>query len=221
MIKTGFFLKWSRTKGMTFSLMALCSIFATSPVNADQISATDSTVRDFNYQISRDFTLDVHDNLGSSTIYGRFAISEDVEDLSASLKMKVTRTDSKGKDLWTVRDFVNDCEAPATPELLLTTPVHSTDLDGNGLDEIWMMYRLTCRTEAFPRDIKIIMYEGKTKYAVRGKTDVHLVPGMCESSGDCGHFKLDSNMRNAKPAIKKYAMKLWTDHVVEFKKDFQ
>lgn len=191
-------------------------MLATPSIGTEQIS--DSDVRDdYTYRISRDFTLDVHDNLGSSTIYGRFAINEDVEDLSASLKMKITRTDSKGKDLWIVRDFVNDCDAPAMPELVLTTPVHSTDLDGNGLNEIWMMYRLSCRTEAFPSDLKIIMYEGKTKYAIRGKTDVHLVPGMCEVSGDCGYFKLDSNMRNANSAIKKYAMKLWTDNVVEFK----
>lgn len=175
-----------------------------------------SNRQEYDYQISNDFQLDIQDDLGHGEIYGRFAVSEDVDDSIVSFKMKISRFNNQNKPVWTVRDFVNDCDAPGIPELKLLTPVHTTDLDGNGLKEVWMMYKLSCRTEAFPTDLKIIMYEGKTKHAMRGKTDTRVIAGICESTGECGKYKMDDNLRKAKPVIKNYAKKLWVEHMGEY-----
>ncbi len=175
-------------------------------------SASDNSNNTNSYitpRISKDFYLEVDDMYGKDEIVGEFSIKKDNNISSTNLSMIINRQDNLGNNLWTVRDFVNDCVSPAIPNLEMVTPVHTTDLDNNGIDEVWMMYKLSCRTEFIPAVLKIIMYEGKTKYAVRGRT---YVDG-CHDQ--CGNFKMDNNMENANKVIKDYAVKLWKSNMKE------
>ncbi len=48
-----------------------------------------------------------------------------------------------------------------------------TDLDDNGIAESTFLYKLRCRSDVSPVQLKLIMHQGKEKYALRGET---LVP---------------------------------------------
>jgi hypothetical protein len=86
-----------------------------------------------------------------------------------------------------------------------------TDLDKNGLAEIWVMYKNSCHGDVSPVPIKIIMYEGTRKYALRGESRVKV--SATEYVG--GNFTLDDNLKNGQPAFRQYAENLWTQNKME------
>lgn len=69
--------------------------------------------------------------------------------------------------LWQLHDLVTDCNLDMIASFVPGS-FAVTDLDKNGQAEVWMTYRLACRGDVSPSELKIIMYEGKTKYAMRG-----------------------------------------------------
>ena len=74
---------------------------------------------------------------------------------------------------WRMHDFVHDCEASASCEFAGVSP-QVTDLDGNGVSEVWLVYYIGCRGDVSPIGMKILMYENGKKYAMRGETFVLL-----------------------------------------------
>ena len=71
--------------------------------------------------------------------------------------------------VWRVTDYVRECFTDITAEFAHEA-FQVTDLDNNGTAEIWMPYYLGCSGDIGPIGMKIIMYEGGKKYAVRGET---------------------------------------------------
>jgi hypothetical protein len=55
--------------------------------------------------------------------------------------------------------------------------------------------------------MKIIMYEGKQKFALRGNSIVN--PGTEKIGGD---YKLDKSLSKAPKEIKEFALKMWKDN---------
>ena len=87
--------------------------------------------------------------------------------------------------LWHVYDFYLDCAVDINARFLKNA-FHVTDLDKNGIAEVWLMYYVGCTgTDVY--DLKIIMYEGKTMYAMRGHNKSRLNP----SAG--GDYKYNYN----------------------------
>lgn len=43
-----------------------------------------------------------------------------------------------------------------------------TDLDTDGVSETTLVYKISCRTDVSPAEMKLIMHEGQKKYALRG-----------------------------------------------------
>ena len=43
--------------------------------------------------------------------------------------------------------------------------VKITDLDGDGLAEVWLAYEMWCKGDVSPSKLKVIMYEGSRKHA--------------------------------------------------------
>lgn len=108
--------------------------------------------------------------------------------------------------VWRMHDFVHDCEASATCEFAKDSPV-LTDLDGNGISEVWLIYYIGCRGDVSPLGMKILMYEGGKKYALRGETFVH-VDGMDLG----GTYQADEAFTSASPVFRQYADQLWQKH---------
>jgi len=80
------------------------------------------------------------------------------------------------KQVWQVRDFVRDCEVDITVSFVLDA-FRITDLNGDGNAEIWMIYMLNCAGDITPHTLKIIMFEGEKKYAMRGKAQNDFMGG--------------------------------------------
>ena len=90
-----------------------------------------------------------------------------------------------------------------------------TDLDGNGIKEIWTGYSYQCSSEVASANFKIIMYEGKKKYAMRGLTRAHtqvLTPsGEYNYHGPIagGKGTMDAAFKSGPGVFRAYAQKLW------------
>ncbi len=109
--------------------------------------------------------------------------------------------------LWKVQDFERDCPFDLYAGLLPGS-LALTDLDRDGTAETSFLYKLTCRSDVSPSVLKLIMHEGDKKLALRGNT---VVPP--ESNDD--NMKPDPAFASAPPEFEVYAVKRWTEFVVE------
>jgi hypothetical protein len=89
--------------------------------------------------------------------------------------------------------------------------VRLTDLNKNGIPEIWMVYKTYCKGDVSPSTMKLIMYEGKQKYAMRGSSKVRV--SVKDFAG--GEYKFDKAFEASTSAIKKFAQQLWKKFVVD------
>lgn len=108
--------------------------------------------------------------------------------------------------VWRMHDYVHDCETSATAEFSPDSPL-VTDVDGNGLAEVWLVYYISCHGDVSPDGMKILMYEGGKKHALRGETFVHV-----DGQDMGGTYTADPAMRAAPQAIRRYADQLWQEH---------
>jgi hypothetical protein len=98
---------------------------------------------------------------------GNFAL-DGREGRSARLYATLFSVDQNGfQQLWQIKDLVSDCPFDLTVEFT-AQPIHVADADADGQAEIWVSYLLACRSDVAPADLKLIGYEGKQKYALRG-----------------------------------------------------
>jgi hypothetical protein len=111
---------------------------------------------------------------------------------------------------WKVYDFNNEC--PVDLDLYFIDKSFAiTDLDKNGIAEVWLMYKNSCHGDVSPVPTKLVMYEGVKKYALRGTSKVKV--SATEYEG--GEFTFDHNFKNAVLVFRQYAEKLWTQNRIE------
>ena len=113
--------------------------------------------------------------------------------------------------LWKVTDFVRECELDITVQYL-DNSLEITDLDKNGIAEVWIVYRIACRSDVSPATQKLIMREGETKYAIRGTTKI----AMKGEEPYGGEMKMDDVFKSGKKEFKDYATKIWKKYEKEF-----
>ena len=114
------------------------------------------------------------------------------------------------KLMWRIYDYNKGCGLDLD-FYFIDKALSVTDLDKNGIAEIWVMYKNACHGDVSPVPIKIIMYEGNKKYALRGESKVKI--SATEFMG--GNFTLDDNFKNGNIVFRQYAEKLWTQNKVE------
>lgn len=110
--------------------------------------------------------------------------------------------------LWQANDFVRECEL----DQMLAYRAKSlavTDLDNDGEAEVSFAYELTCAGDAGPRTLKLLMYEGSTKYALRGETVADVGGG--QKAG--GTYELDPALKDAPAAFITHLKARWADLV--------
>jgi hypothetical protein len=158
------------------------------------------------------FSITINDKLGRGEIYGEIITTVDhtKEEYEISKKLKIARRDSTGKEIWKVQDFVNEC--PLDTTLQLVRPINLTDFDENGLKEVWLVYKMACRGDVSPAKMKIIMYEGKNKYAMRGSMKLPIEAAEAMSPDDGAHTA-DENLK--KSEFFDHAEYIWKHHEVE------
>lgn len=113
------------------------------------------------------------------------------------------------KRLWKVYDY-NDCFGVDSYTGFIPKGTTITDIDNNGIAEVSMPYVLVCRGGLDPTTMKIIMYEGNNKYAIRGETAIKLGEG--ESYG--GDYSLSDNL-NKEITFKNFLINRWNSHKYE------
>lgn len=73
--------------------------------------------------------------------------------------------------LWQSNDFVRECEVDVVLDYAPGS-LQVTDVDGDGIAETSFVYQLGCMGGLDPAELKLILHEGATKYAIRGSTDL-------------------------------------------------
>lgn len=112
--------------------------------------------------------------------------------------------DKNNSQVWKMYDFVADCPVDIEAEFYPQFPI-ITDLDKNGIAEVWIMYKVGCHGDVSPVNLKLIMYEGNRKYAMRGENKVQV--GADEYIG--GEYKMDKSFESAPSQFRNYAIQLW------------
>ena len=117
---------------------------------------------------------------------------QDKSELYAYLFQK-SNSDDDYKRKWRVYDYT-ECFGVDWFTGFIQKATTITDLDNDGIAEISLPYVLICRGGMDPGIMKIIMYEGSTKYALRGSTMI-----MCETENPYGgEYNPSENLKNNK-----------------------
>lgn len=116
------------------------------------------------------------DNLGENIIitsvgpsYKAKSFTGDEEEEAYSTELHAfhfIKGDSAYKLLWKISDAVKGCPFDITANFI--NPVQVTDLDKDDIAETTIQYKLACRSDASPAQMKLIMHEDSVKYALRG-----------------------------------------------------
>ena len=107
--------------------------------------------------------------------------------------------------VWQMNDGVEDCDVDTLAAFSGSSPA-VTDLDGDGLAEIWTSYVRMCQGDVGPVDLTLVMYEGRKKHAMRGET-LDMAASAESFVDDDG--KMDQAFLNAPKAIRDYAQNFW------------
>jgi hypothetical protein len=113
--------------------------------------------------------------------------------------------------LWKLYDFAEICQEDIDATFLPNS-LSITDLDGNGIAESTFLYKLACRGGIDPAQLKLIMHEGNSKYALRGET---LVPAGAPDKKLGGQKTIDPAFRRAPKVFLDYAVQQWNTFVEE------
>jgi len=126
-----------------------------------------------------------------------------------------TLSNNVATQTWRVKDFIADCPVDITASFVKNT-FKITDLNKNGIAEVWLMYKTVCHGDVSPSNMKIIMYEGNNKYAMRGENKVQVGSDVNDKASFIGgEYKLDANFKNGPKVFKEYAQNLWKENLME------
>ena len=117
--------------------------------------------------------------------------------------------DRKSILTWDLYDYIKDCEFDIYAAYIKKT-LQVTDLDSNGIGEVWLVYKMTCTSDVSPYTMKIILYEGDKKYVMRGKNKVKISDR--EFTG--GEYAFDKTFYKAPKEFKEFAKELWNKNML-------
>lgn len=115
------------------------------------------------------------------------------------------------KRLWEFSDSILDCPLATTLEFI-DGSLQVTDLNNDGVAEIWLVYRGGCSGDIAPFGMSIVMYEGNKKYTIDGNVKITLP----ENKQVGGEYKLDQYFQNLSGEFRQYASKLWEKYCFYF-----
>jgi hypothetical protein len=99
---------------------------------------------------------------------------------------------------------VKECEFDLILEYIKNS-LSISDINNNGIAESVFLYKMACISDVSPMGYKLLMHEGKEKYAIRG-TMLVVLPNI-EPYG--GEMKVDQSFDNAPSGFLDYAKRQW------------
>jgi len=118
--------------------------------------------------------------------------------------------DNQPQLTWQIYDIIQDCPVKIEANFVNNT-LQITDLNHNGIGEIWLMYKTVCHGDVSPGSMKVVMYEGSYKYTMRGRTRVKV----SEKEYDGGNFSFDQAFTNGPADFRDFAKKLWNANILQ------
>lgn len=112
------------------------------------------------------------------------------------------RQGGKLKKLQDIREIVPPCELDMSARFI-DGSVEVTNVDGDADGELVFAYVTRCAGDVSPMSMKLLMLEGKSKYILRGETEVDVGNGVVAGGG----YKPDFG--KAPAALLDYAKQLW------------
>ena len=116
---------------------------------------------------------------------------------------------------WRIYDYIADCPVDIEASFIENS-LKVTDLNNDGISEIWVMYKTVCHGDVSPGDMKIIMYQGEQKFALRGQYKV--LDGIDEKgkkhySG--GDYKTDKAFAEGPAVFLSFAKAMWKKNIMQ------
>jgi hypothetical protein len=118
--------------------------------------------------------------------------------------------DKENKLVWKINDFIKDCPVDITLNYI-DKSISITDLDKNGIGESSFLYRMACKGDVSPDDMKLIMHEGETKFAIRGTMKLQI--GNEKPIG--GEMKVDASFDKAPNEFVNFAKEQWNKFMLD------
>ncbi len=143
------------------------------------------------------------------TINKKWAPSESYRDAALYAYHYIVGQDSTYLT-WKVYDFIKECPVDIEANFLKNT-FQVTDLNNDQIAEVWLMYKTICHGDVSPSDMKIIMYQGQKKYAMRGQNKVQV----SEKEFYGGDYKFDNAFTDGEKVFKEFAIKLWDKNIMQ------
>ncbi len=111
--------------------------------------------------------------------------------------------------LWKVQDFIKECWFDLTLDFIPGS-LSITDINNNGIAESTFLYKMSCRSDVSPSELKLIMHENDAKYALRGNMLIKI-----EGFNEGGDYKVDKSFDNAPAGFLDYAKSQWKEYRLE------
>lgn len=144
----------------------------------------------------------------------------------------VPEAGAKPEILWELYDIEKSCPYDITAEYLFS-PIFM-DLDNNKVKESYILYKLACRSDVSPARMKIVVHEGKNKYALRGEMYMKMNPkadtlntqqwepdlskvkvNKDDYTSSWGRFENANDFAGAPKAFFEQAKELWLENFIE------
>lgn len=196
-----------------FIIFTICAHFVNGQISITNIDST-KLPKEIKYVGHIINAVKYSDTLGTNYILttetGKYSsknsAGDDFENAALYVYHYIVKTDSM-KLLWRIYDFNKECEFDIYVRFIGKT-FKVTDLNKNGLAEVWVMYENQCTSDVSPAPTKIIMYESNKKYTIRGESKVQV----SEREFIGGQYSLDDNLKNGNPLFRQFAINLWEKH---------
>ena len=111
--------------------------------------------------------------------------------------------------LWKINDLVSDCVFDLTLDFI-PGALSITDINDNGIAESTFLYKMACRSDVSPSELKLIMHENDTKYALRGTMFIKV-----QGFTDGGSYKVDKAFDSAPDGFLDFAKTQWKEFKTE------
>jgi hypothetical protein len=111
--------------------------------------------------------------------------------------------DSTFKEIWKISEVVDECAFDVRCDFF-SNSLTVTDLDSDGIAEVAFAFAKGCKSESGPDEKKLVFYEGKDLYLIKGTTAV--VKGTQKLGGD---KEVEKKFEEAPDAFLEFANKQW------------
>lgn len=138
--------------------------------------------------------------------YFIYTVQEEIQEYPISKEIYCYHYKKKGEKILLVRmtyDFIKQCAFDLTLKVM-DDSFYIYDLDNDGYMEITYVYKLSCKSDVSPDEMKLIMLENGEKYAIRGYETMLFQGGMLR-----GKKTVDVAFKKAPKEFLVFAQMLW------------